>query len=1080
MEEINNKVILESNLSEGQLGLWLIQNKEPSSTAYNTFFSVKFNNDIEIDKLFEFSKWLSKKHPILCTTFSETPESVKMKLNPDSNIHFEVLHLENSEEVKKKFEDEVNTAINLKAGPISKIYLAVTRSYEKYMLLLSHHIILDYWSLILVLKEMQDFLGNESFEHEMIEPEYGYFDSVKRQQEFRNDAKFQNSIEYWEQVLKDSVPSLKPPYGIVPRPDQKAQVKTESIIINEEITNRFYDRCLKLGVTPFAFLLANYHITLSYYFGENDIVTGVPFLGRYSKKELNNVGYYVNTLPIREKVIDSAIFSEYAVSINKRIKKAFSNQKVTLHKVQEIMNAKDLNQSNNCYQTMFILEKANIKSLEGASLLTMGMNEVNVELGDYNVSGFPLKNRDQLCDITIMLERFQDKIIGNVQYREDLYPVNFVKSFIEFFINCIIKTSEEPEIEIGSLKHPICCEQEIITVKNMQDSESQLAGSVAEQFEEVIQKFGSRIAVKQEKLSESYHELGKITAAIAELIMHKCGQEKKRYVIFCKNKINTLHGIIGVVRTGGSYIALDYSLPNQRIAEIIAQLNPAGIVFDTDSKGKLEEIEVEQSIAKISVESAEVKDKDNVCLSQNVYADDELYCIYTSGTSGKPKGLSVANKGVLRIVNNPNYCRITENNIIAQANNTSFDASVFEIWGAMLNGATLVLIDKFSLLNPKELRKIITNEKIDLMIVTTSLFNQLSLMVPIPFEGIKQLMFGGESANLHCVSEAYRKLPECRLVNMYGPSESTVFTTFKEISENCINNKKITIGSPVSDTVVHIRNTYDGSDLPLGVVGEIIIGGPGVAKGYVANEEETEKKFHVNCDGERVYCSGDLAYRDSNGEIVFCGRKDLQVKIRGFRVELSEIKESIDAIDLVQDSYVTTVENEFGTKQIAAYIKIGEESSKNISIHHIRECLSQSLPFYMVPAYITFVEKFNFSSSNKIDPSTLPKINFEGNIILPETKTEKMVYQLWQEMLDVETISCDTSFFEAGGHSLMAMQMKMRLEKMFDVEIALEKVYSLKTIKDIASYIDQLQSQPKNHQKKVSMKRVERRIIKGE
>lgn len=546
-----NEVVVESELSEGQLGLWFFQNRNPLSTAYNTFFSAKFDQNISKDKISAFSKWISKKHPILSVTFVETATSVKMNLTEKKEIFLEVLQLDNREDVKKRFENEVNTPIDLKVGPISKICFAATENGEKYILLLSHHIILDYWSLILILKEMKEFFEDESLQYDVVVPEYRYFEAIKKNQEFKKSERFQKSIEYWEQVLADAVPTLKLPYGIVPQPDQKAKVQTEMIKFDETITSSIYSCCRQIGVTPFVFLLANYHIALSYYFNENDISTGVPFLGRYSKREIESVGYYVNTLPIRERISENTSFSEYAKNINVRITKAFANQRVTL---QEMQKKNDINKSDNYFQTMFILEKANIKSFEGASLLTMGIEDVSVKLGKYMVNGFPIKNKDQLCGITVMLERFEDTIMGNIIYREDLYPEHYIKSFIEFFINCVKETIQNSQILVGSLKHPIESERKIIEIANRQDEESRIQGSVAGQLEEVIHKFGNRVAISQGDFSESYHELGKVTTAIAEMLINQCGNGKKRYVVLCSNKRNILHGIVGAVRAGGSFL----------------------------------------------------------------------------------------------------------------------------------------------------------------------------------------------------------------------------------------------------------------------------------------------------------------------------------------------------------------------------------------------------------------------------------------------------------------------------------------------------------------------------------------------
>jgi len=1074
----------EYKLSEGQKGLWKIQTANPQSTAYNTYFSAKVESDIDVYDLQKVSDLISVKHPILCARFIEKNGEILQTVNENNRVSFETYTFINEQEVRDFFNIEANKLIDLKNGPLSRFIVATTDDNNKYVLLITHHIVVDYWSLIVILKEIasiyKQMRNNEDFS--LVANDCSFFDHIEMLDEYKTTDKYKKSLDYWKERLHKGVEELQLPFG--KSRDMLKSETAESIVLqlDKGLTEKIYSESFKMGVTPFSFLLANYHIVLSYYFDNNNIATGVPFLGRHSKKHLDKIGYYVNTLPVNCLVNDTQSFAEYANLVQRDVRKIFSNQRVSYQELIEKYNDQGNSANQPLYQTMFVLEKARTSDFEGASLFFAGVEGITLDMGEIKFSSFPLLKKFAQSDLTCIFEKVNTSLHGVIQYNASHMTKEFMESFLNFYKNILDVTTSQPDKQIAELKVLLTKDVELIdrTNEHADNSMGDLyhKGGVSYYLEKQFNKVPDQIAIVTENHSVTYKELNYKSASIGKVLLsHPAQQTRRRALICCDKAIHSIYSIIAATRSGYSYILLDKGTPLTRVNEIIHQTSPEVILFDEGSSNVLKELRIPSDILTLNI--SRIEDSTDM-LFESVYADDqdELYCVFTSGSSGNPKGISIPNDGVLRLVLNPNYCKLSNQNVIAQMNNLGFDATTFEIWGAFLNGAKLVLIEKEDLLSPDVLKEKISHNGVDTLFITTSLFNQYSTAESSPFKGVKQILFGGEKVNLDCVKKFSKNLPGCQFIHVYGPSETTTFATFHKIHDVESYEEDLPIGIPISDTVIDIRSQDGTHNLPIGVVGEMYIGGKGLANEYLNLEEETQRKFISikleNGDITRLYRSGDLAYRNTQGEIVYCGRKDMQEKIRGFRVELTDIKKKIDKDITVEDSYITTVQDEFGQKQIVAYIKPFEINRFDLSI--TKDALKGLLPEYMIPSYFVIVEKFVLTKNGKIDKNNLPKLVIHQENVkyeAPITETERIISEIWCDILGRKKVSCIAEFFEVGGHSLLAMKIKMNMEERFSIKVAWEEFYTLTTIRKMAENIDKILLSGQNEQ--LSMPKIKRR-----
>nr|WP_276320351.1 non-ribosomal peptide synthetase [Bacillus paralicheniformis] len=592
-------------------------------------------------------------------------------------------------------------------------------------------------------------------------------------------------------------------------------------------------------------------------------------------------------------------------------------------------------------------------------------------------------------------------------------------------------------------------EKELILHFNNTKTDYPKNKTLHELFEEQAMKTPDHTALVFGAQRMTYRELNEKANQTARLLREKGIGRGSIAAIIADRSFEMIIGIIGILKAGGAYLPIDPETPKDRIAFMLSDTKAAVLL----TQGKAADgIDCEADIVQLDREASDGFSKEP--LSSVNDSGDTAYIIYTSGSTGTPKGVVTPHYSVIRVVQNTNYIDITEDDVILQLSNYSFDGSVFDIFGALLNGASLVMIEKEALLNINRLGSAINEGKVSVMFITTALFNMIADIHVDCLSNLRKILFGGERASIPHVRKVLNHVGRDKLIHVYGPTESTVYATYYFINEIDDEAETIPIGSPLANTSVLIMDEA-GKLLPIGVPGELCIAGDGLSKGYLNREELTAEKFipHPFIPGERLYKTGDLAKWLPDGNIEFIGRIDHQVKIRGFRIELGEIESRLEMHEDINETIVTVREDEESRPYICAYITANRE----ISLDELKGFLGEKLPEYMIPAYFVNMDKLPLTKNGKVDRKALPEpdrsAGTEAEYEAPRNYVEQRIISILEDVLGTERMGISCHFFDKGGNSLKAMQAVHSINKTFGINMRISTFFKHPTAKSLARFI---------------------------
>jgi amino acid adenylation domain-containing protein len=578
-------------------------------------------------------------------------------------------------------------------------------------------------------------------------------------------------------------------------------------------------------------------------------------------------------------------------------------------------------------------------------------------------------------------------------------------------------------------------------------------------FEEQVARRPEAVAVVFEGAQLTYRQLNERANQLMNHLRKRSVRSGDLVGILLERSLEMVVGLLGILKAGGAYVPLDPNHPPERLAFMIKDARLRVVVTLNSFCEKLSTSEGQFICFDSDREEIERQSRANP--HGAVTTDNLAYVIYTSGSTGKPKGVAVPHRAVLRLVLNTDYVDLGPDDRIAQASNPSFDAATFEIWGALLNGARLVGVALETLLAPAEFANFLRREHITTLFLTTAFFNQMAREVPDGFLGLRHLLFGGEQVDARWVQNVLRAGAPRRLVHVYGPTENTTFSTWHLVGDLAKSSAEIPIGRPIANSTAYVLDR-NRQLLPLGVAGELFVGGDGLACGYLGQPELTAECFVPNpFDGgrTRLYRTGDIVRRLADGQLLFIGRIDHQVKIRGFRVELEEIEVSLRHHSSVGQCVVIARDDDTGDKQLIAYIVPLYQHGAAPHIEELREFLKQKLPEYMVPAAFVTLEKLPLTSNGKIDRIALPapepgRASFDAGYVAPRTPTEEALAQIWCRVLGLTRLGVHDNFFDLGGHSLRAVQLLVEVNRSFDRKLPLTTIYDAPTVAALASELN--------------------------
>ncbi len=1046
-------------LSFSQKRMYILQQIDLNSTAYNMPQNMPLPEEVDIVRLEESFKKLIKRHDSLRTSFHMIGDQ------PVQKVHKEVAF--KIEKYEKLGVHRFLRAFDLSHAPLLRVGELKTMEGRNFLLVDMHHIISDGISHQ-VLKE--DFMAlYEGKELPPLRLQYKDFSEWQNGEKERESLKLQE--EYWLKELEGEIPVLEIPTDY-PRPvSQSFEGDSIDFEISAEDTQALNVAALQNGATLFMVLAAAVNILLSKLSNQDEIIIGIPIADRRHPDLEKIIGIFVNTLALRNYPTGDRIFKEFLGDIKERVLMAFENQEYPFEELVDKLSLKRDMGRNPLFDAMFVLQNMNTGSIDGKEA---SQSKIHRSVQFVLPQGYENMTQTAKFDLTFIAVELGPKTLFSIQYCTKLFKKETIKRFILYFKEIVAVALKEQCIRISDIE--IISEEEkrqILYIFNGTETEYPKDKTIHQLFEEQVKRVPDRIAAfgrgrtrtwsntnNNIPMAITYQELHDQSKRLAYLLIEKGVLTDTIVSIMVERSLEMIIGILGILKAGGAYLPIDPGYPEERIDFMLKDSGAKLLVTNNNKEGEeVRGLEGEKVLLEEIFNSPKSSTYPLMFLPSYLQNSSNLaYIIYTSGSTGKPKGVMVEHRSVIRLVKNSNYIKFNNGDRILQTGALSFDASTFEIWGSLLNGLELVLLPEERVLNLEMLKQDLITFCISTIWMTAPLFNQMVDADEEIFAGLRNLIVGGDVLSAAHINRIHKKFQRLNIINGYGPTENTTFSTTYLIDKEY--KERIPIGKPITNSMVYIVDK-SGNLQPLGIVGEIWVGGDGVSRGYLNNPELTAQKFgFFHMSSNKLYKTGDLGRWLSDGNIEFLGRIDHQIKIRGFRIELGEIENCLLNYPGIKEAVVLAREEEKGDKYLCAYII----SDNELVTSELWEYLATEIPDYMIPSYFVRMEKIPVTSNGKINRRALPKpeLKIGENYTAPRNEIERKLVKLWSKVLARDTmhssqlqksIGIDDNFFQLGGHSLNATILVSKIHKVFDVKVPLMEIFKTPRIREFAAYI---------------------------
>ncbi|XYI03749.1 amino acid adenylation domain-containing protein [Sorangium sp. So ce1128] len=1048
-------------LSFAQQRLWFLAQLEPDSAFYNVPGAVRVQGPLDRVALEESFQEVVRRHEVLRTTFAVVDGTPRQVIAPDARLPFEVIDLralpgrDQEAEVRRLAAEEARRPFDLGRGPLARATLLHLDDAEHVLLLTMHHIASDGWSVGVLLREISALYGAFSSQRPSPLPALPvqYADFAIWQRRWLTDEVLEEQLSYWRRQLggadepgsggsrRGPVPALELPTD---RPRPAAQTyrgAAHAVRLSADLSAGLRALCQREGATLFMALLAAVQLLLHRYSGQTDIAVGSPIAGRTQTELEGLIGFFANTLVLRSDLSGDPTFLELLRRAREVTLAAHANQDVPFERLVDALKPeRDLSRSP-LFQVMFALQNAPAQpiSIPGLTLTSLEVDSATAKF-----------------DLTLSLTDTAEGIEGTLEYNTDLFDARTaarMQGHLEALLEAVV---QEPERRISRVPLLSAAErQEILVAWNDATAAYPEGRRIHELFEEQARRTPEAAALIFGEQTLTYGELARRANQLAHHLIKLGVRPEALVAISVERSLDTVIGILGILKAGGAFVPLDPAYPRDRLALMLNDTRARLVLTQRALLPLFSEQEVRvvcldadrDAIAAIAHEGVEGPAVEGT-------ARHLAYVIYTSGSTGKPKGVLVEHAGLCNLaVAQARAFGVRPGGRVLQLASPSFDASVSEVFMALVAGAALCLPPP-GVLAGAELARTLREQAIEVVTVPPAL---LSTLAPERFPALRTLAVAGEA----CPPELARRWAErARLINAYGPTEITVCATWHEVAPD---GRRPPIGKPLANTRALVLDAHM-QPAPIGVPGDLYLGGVGVARGYLNRPELTAERFVPDPfaalwgePGARLYRTGDRARWLPDGTLDFLGRLDGQVKIRGFRVELGEIEATLAAHPGVLDVAVIAREEAPGDRRLVAYWSAREAPGP--SAGELRRHLKERLPEYMVPSAFVAVEAMPLTPAGKIDRRALPspeaaRSDVEGAYVAPQTPAEEMIAGIWAETLGVPRVGAQDDFFALGGHSLLATQALARLNASFGIVLPLRALFEAPTVAALAGRVE--------------------------
>jgi amino acid adenylation domain-containing protein len=1021
-------------LSFAQERLWFMSQLEPDSAGYNIPAAVRIHGELDADQLDRAFNAIIARHETLRTVFPSEDGRASQCILERVDFRLERIECSDEEAARDLCRADAATPFDLASGPLLRGKLIRLDDREHVLLLNMHHIVTDGWSMGVLIRELGAILDGQ----ELPAPPIQYADySIWQRQWLEEGGALERQLAYWQQKLAGAPGTLD-----LPADSRRSSIRSfagavHGLTLDAELTAQLKRLAEREGGTLYMVLLAAFKVLLHRYSGQQDICVGSPIANRQYGETEGLIGMFVNTLALRSQLDGDESFTALLQQVRATCLEAYEHQDAPFEKIVDLVSPQRNMALTPLFQVMFILQNADI----GGAF-------------DERIQPYPLDAGISKFDLTAEFAETADGLAGAFRYSTALYKPQTIERMVEHFIALCRAIVDAPAAAIGTLDYLSESEQhQLLAGYNDSVAAYPADRCVPQLFAEQVAMHPDRTAIAfgDEKLT--YQELDSRSHALA-LYLQSHGVGAGTLVgISMERSLDMVVALMGILRGGGAYVPLDPDYPSELLQHMLTDAAPAVVLTQ------------ERFLGALPGTSARLLalDRDWHAVEEHV-ADQPLapvlpeqlaYVIYTSGSTGLPKGVMIEHGSLTNyLVWVTGFLAGEGVETLPVVTNLSFDASLKQIFGPLVTGGT-VMLTKGVASDPEGLLDVLENERGAGLNCVPSLWRMLlEVIEQRPSDKIRNLrglLLGGEEIPRELIRRSLRVIPELKIANLYGPTEATANATFaRQISAD-----DVSIGRPVANTRIYILDARR-RPVPVGVAGEIYIGGVGVARGYLNRPELTAERFIAdpfssNADA-RLYRTGDVGRWRLDGNVEYLGRNDQQVKLRGYRIELGEIETQLAKHPCVREAVVIAREDEPGEKRLVAYV-----TGEALEVEELRAHLSASLPPYMVPAAFVHLEAMPLTPTKKIDRKALPKPEAEAYATKeyepPQGAIEETLAAIWQELLHVERVGRNDDFFELGGHSLLATQLISRIRSRMDAAVPLSALFEDGRIAHLAGWI---------------------------
>jgi amino acid adenylation domain-containing protein len=1043
-------------LSFAQERLWFLDQLEPGSAVYNVCQAVRLTGVVEVGALERALNEVIRRHEVLRTNFVASEGRAIQVIAPTRTLALNVVDLTAwrdgtaEEELRRWLREESRRPFDFTRDLLIRALLVHSSATEHTLLLTMHHIISDGWSIGILFRELSALYAAACTGEAPALPELPiqFADFVLWEREQLQGAALEKSLAYWKKQLGGTLPVLELPVDHPRSVAPMSRGAAHAVPLPKPLTQALKALGQQEGATLFMTLLAAFQVLLYRWTGQEDIVVGSVVAGRRKVELEKLIGFFVNTLVFRNNLADGPTFRELLGRVRETSLGALAHQDLPFDRlVQELRPDRTVSR-NPLFQVMFVLQNAPMAPMQ---LPRVSLEPIEVDAGTAKF------------DLTLSMMELPQGLRAALEYNADLFEPTTIARLLRCLQTLLEGIVAQPDQKIAKLPLLTPAERhQILSGFNETTRDYPRDATIDGLFAAQVARAPDAIALVCGDRQVTYRELDARANRLARQLQ-RLGVKPDTLVGVCMERsVELITALVAILKAGGVYVSLDPAYPKERLAFMLSDTHAPVLLTQEKLRPTVqaftsgrESCNGNSSTVVLVVDSSSAPDEAaRAPVTSAATADNLAYVSYTSGSTGRPKGVGVPHRGVVRLVKNTDFAHFDADEVFLQFAPIAFDASTLEIWGALLNGARLVIFPSGPT-SLADLGEAIERHGISTLWLTAGLFHQMIEEQLDRLRNVRQLLAGGDVLSPAHVTRALDQLPRTQLINGYGPTENTTFTCCHRVTAPPLAGRTVPIGRPIANTQVYILDR-ELQPVPIGVPGELYAGGDGLARGYLQRPELTAEKFVAHPfnrePGARLYRTGDLARWLPDGGVEFLGRIDRQVKIRGFRVEPAEIEAILAAHPAVKECAVV-VRDTAGEKSLVAYLV--PKQSPAPATDTWRVFLETKVPDYLVPSVFVALDALPLNANGKLDLHALPvtdgsRPDLEGQYVAPRDAIEQQLATIWESVLGVHPIGVHDRFFDLGGHSLLAVRMVAQLEKNFGRKLPVAAIFQHRTIDQLA------------------------------